>query len=253
MTQEKTKTRQETDTAAEGPLAPVAEAAGADEVPEAVEEPKGRRARAEPMRTCIVTREVLPRDRLLRFVLDPEGRVVFDIKAALPGRGAWVKPERAVLEEAIRRNLFARAFRRKVTVPPDLAGQVQAQLRQAMVQTLSLARKAGVATSGFDRVAAWIDKRCLKVLIEAREGARDGRRKLVARLKRAGIRAEIVDILSSDDLSLAFSRPNVIHAAMQGGGLSKTFLKLARKLAGLEGHSGEDRPARKHQGEQSGR
>ncbi len=245
--------QKKTQGSAERGIASAMETGGMDDVPAAVEEPKGRSTRAAPMRTCIVTREVLPRDRLLRFVLDMDGRVVFDIKATLPGRGAWVKPEAGVLEEAIRRNLFARAFRRNVSVPADLVDQVRAQLRRAMVQTLSLARKAGVATSGFDRVTALIDKRRVKVLIEAREGAPDGRRKLTARLKRAGIRAEIVDILSMDDLSLAFSRPNVIHAAMQGGGLSKTFLKLARKLAGLEQERGMDRSARKHQGEQSGR
>ena len=41
-------------------------------------------------RMCIVSRRPLPAERLLRFVADPAGRVVPDLKRRLPGRGAHV-------------------------------------------------------------------------------------------------------------------------------------------------------------------
>jgi hypothetical protein len=205
------------------------------EVPVAEED---RNPRRYPLRTCIVTREVLPRQRMLRFVLSPEGEVVFDPRAELPGRGAWLKPAPGIIEEALRRNAFARAFRQKVRVPPDLEARVRRQLEQQAVQLLSLARKAGEATSGFDRVAGWIDAGKVAVLVQAADGARDGRRKLAARLRREGRTAEIVDFLDSAQLGLAFGRPNVIHAALRHGGLARRFLALARMIAALSPESG---------------
>ena len=80
----------------------------------------GKRTDHVPERTCIATRETHPRAALLRFVLAPGGEVVFDLKGDLPGRGAWVKPARDALEEAIGRRAFSRAFRAQVTVPADL-------------------------------------------------------------------------------------------------------------------------------------
>jgi predicted RNA-binding protein YlxR (DUF448 family) len=194
---------------------------------------KGAGARPVPERTCIVTRETLPRGELLRFVRAPDGRVVFDIKGNLPGRGAWVKPERAVLEEAVRRNAFARAFRAQTIAPADLLEQTAHQLEAAALEALSLARKAGEAVSGFDKVAAMIGKGRAAVLIEASDGAADGRRKLVALANKAGGGIKIADSLSSEQLSLAFSRPNVIHAAMTHGGLADRFVKMASRAAAL--------------------
>ena len=47
--------------------------------------------RNEPTtRTCIVTREALPAERLIQFVAAPDGAVVPDLRRRLPGRGVWV-------------------------------------------------------------------------------------------------------------------------------------------------------------------
>ena len=53
-----------------------------------------------PLRTCILTRERRDRERLIRFVLSPEGEVVPDIAARLPGRGLWLTTSRRVVAEA---------------------------------------------------------------------------------------------------------------------------------------------------------
>src|SRR5882672_2626067 len=76
------------------------------------------------LRRCIVTREALEKDQLLRFVLGPEDVVFPDLNGKLPGRGAWVKSERAVLEQAVKKNAFAKAFQAPAKVPADLAERV---------------------------------------------------------------------------------------------------------------------------------
>lgn len=47
---------------------------------------------------------------MLRLVLI-EGRCVPDLRGTLPGRGAYVHPDIACLEQAVRRRAFNRAFR----------------------------------------------------------------------------------------------------------------------------------------------
>ena len=190
-------------------------------------------ARPAPERTCIVTRRARPRGELLRFVRDPQGRVVFDLKGDLPGRGAWVTPERAALEEAAGRNLFARAFKAQTAVDADLVGETVRQLEEAALSALSMARKAGETVSGFTKAASLLESGRAAVLISASDGAADGRRKLAGKLKKSGMDGEIVDSFTSAQLSLAFSRPNVIHAAMTRGGLADKFVKLARQAKAL--------------------
>src|SRR5690625_1837902 len=86
--------------------------------------------RHEPIRRCLASGERLPQDRLLRFVVGPENELVPDLAARLPGRGLWIRPERALLERAIARGLFARAARGPVKVPPDLVERLGAALRR---------------------------------------------------------------------------------------------------------------------------
>ena len=56
-----------------------------------------------PLRTCIVTGETAAPERMIRFVVGPEGDVVPDLARRLPGRGMWLRAERALLEQAVAR------------------------------------------------------------------------------------------------------------------------------------------------------
>ena len=57
---------------------------------------------------------------MIRFVVGPAGEAVPDIKRKLPGRGIWVTATRAAIEEAVKRNVFARGFKRDVRVAASL-------------------------------------------------------------------------------------------------------------------------------------
>jgi predicted RNA-binding protein YlxR (DUF448 family) len=77
-------------------------------------------ATAQPQRTCIGCRQTAARWELLRLVKDPEdaARVVVDPRRRLPGRGAWLHPDRTCLKQAVRRRAFQRAFRGAVDHRP---------------------------------------------------------------------------------------------------------------------------------------
>src|SRR6476659_10037483 len=62
-----------------------------------------------PMRTCIATGEEGTPERMIRFVVGPQGDVVPDLARRLPGRGMWVTAERKTPERAVEKNLFSKA------------------------------------------------------------------------------------------------------------------------------------------------
>ena len=122
--------------------------------------------------------------RLIRFVAGPDGAVTPDLARKLPGRGLWVAARREAVETAARKGLFARAAKAPLTATADLADQVERLLRARLLAGLGLARKAGDLTFGFEKVLAAISAGKAAWLIEAADGAGDGRRKLLAAARR---------------------------------------------------------------------
>jgi hypothetical protein len=184
-----------------------------------------------PLRTCAATRAARPVEELIRFVASSDGVVTPDLRARLPGRGVWVTAARAAVEQAVKRKAFARSLKRSVEAPATLAADVEALLERDALQALSLATKAGLLTTGFAKVEAAIAAGAPAALIEARDGAEDGRRKLAAALRRAGRESTpVVDLFDSGALAMASGRPHVIHAALAAGGAAENFLARCRRL-----------------------
>jgi hypothetical protein len=183
-------------------------------------------------RLCVVTRTVRPAADLIRFVVSPDGEAVPDLKAKLPGRGVWVTATQAVLGEAIKRNLFARGFKRNVRLAVDLVARTERLLEKAGLDALAMAGKAGFVVAGFGKVEAALAHDKVVALLRAAEAAADGVRKLDAARRRrleAGPIA-VIEVLTSAQLDLALGRSNVIHAALLAGAPSDTFLARLRRL-----------------------
>jgi hypothetical protein len=185
-------------------------------------------------RRCIVTGEVLPEIKLVRFVADPNGQIVPDIAASLPGRGIWVTATRDCVAHAAAKNLFAKAAKAQVTATADLADRVERLLVTRMQADLGLARRSGVLVLGFDNVLRALgDKMPPALLVEARDGAADGRRKLAGSAHARGLKIETIECLTSEELSLALGRENVIHAAIRPGRLAERLIFDAGRLGGF--------------------
>jgi predicted RNA-binding protein YlxR (DUF448 family) len=209
--------------------------------------------RHEPERTCIVTRAANSPAGLIRFVLGPDQQVVPDLRHKLPGRGVWVTARRDLVEEAVKRRLFSRAFKTEAKAPETLGADIETLLRQDLRQGLSLANKAGNVIAGFFKVESAITDKPIVALIHAAEAAEDGRRKLANQLrKRLGEAISsfpVIQELPIDELDLALGRSHVIHAALVAGAGSDGFLnrwhryRLYRGIdadqTGLENETGE--------------
>lgn len=59
-----------------------------------------------PMRTCVVTHEQFPKKELLRVVRDKEGNVTVDVTGKANGRGAYIKKDLEVLNQAIKTKIL---------------------------------------------------------------------------------------------------------------------------------------------------
>ena len=192
-----------------------------------------------PERTCIVTRRKGGKESLIRFVVGPDGAVVPDIRARLPGRGAWVWADAATLALAVKRKSFARAFKASVTVPDTLVGFTDDLLTSDALQALSFANKAGLVTCGTTKVEAAIGAKPLLGLVHATEAGQDGIRKLEAALRRRfgqdAANVGRVQIFASDQLDLALGRTHVIHAALGAGAVSAGFIARSKRLERFRG------------------
>ena len=133
-----------------------------------------------PLRTCIATGEQGAPERMIRFVVGPEGDVVPDLARRLPGRGLWVRAERLAVEHAVAKNLFAKAARASVRPAADLPERVERLLLERALSDLGRARRAGRAVAGFVKVEQMIGRHRAGLLVVADEADGDGLGKLEA-------------------------------------------------------------------------
>lgn len=187
-----------------------------------------------PERMCAVSRQSLDLNLLIRFVLSPDGAVVPDLERRLPGRGVWIGCDRRLVEKAVKANTFTKSLKTRAEASSDLAERVDGLMVKRLMGTLSLANKAGIALSGFEKVSTALDKGPVAVVLHGAEASPDGRSKIDRKFKAIqgsrGLTASIVDVLSIDQMSLAIGRRSVVHAALTPGGLSERFLEEAERL-----------------------
>lgn len=207
---------------------------------------KRRQEEGEQERTCALTRCAQDPSGLIRFVSAPDGTIVPDLRRKLPGRGVWITARFDSVAEAVRKNVFARSLKLAVKPDADLAARVDALLLDEVRQSLAMANKAGLVTTGAFQVEKQIARGNVVALVHASDGAPDGRRKMQQVLKRslgdqAGLVA-IVDFFDSNQLDLALGHTNVIHAALRRGAASDAFLARCRRLDLYRGQLAGQKP-----------
>jgi uncharacterized protein len=185
-------------------------------------------------RRCIVSGEVLPKEALLRFVIGPDGSVVPDLDAKLPGRGLWLRAERDIIRTACAKGAFSRAARCEARAPSDLAGDVERLLRRRCLELIGLARRSGVLVAGFEAVRAFLSEETAGAVLAASDGAADGRGKIRA----LAPDVPIVDQFDGQELGAALGRDHVVHAAVAKGRLAERIIREAARLSSVIGTTG---------------
>lgn len=184
-------------------------------------------------RRCAASGDVKPEAALIRIAIAPDGAAVPDLAADLPGRGVWVSADRASVEQAVKRDAFSRSAGEKVVAGPDLAGRIEALLAARALSLLGLARRSGELALGEAKVREAIRARRPAWLVEAADGAADGRGKVLALARAAWGEVPLAACFTAVELGAALGREATVHAALAPGGLAAKFgMELAR-LAGF--------------------
>lgn len=165
---------------------------------------------------------------MLRFAVAPDGRVVFDITATLPGRGLWLSARPDVLHQAVRRGAFARGAKAPVVVPPGLADEVRAALERRLTDLLGLARRSGAAISGFEKAREWLQAKRAGLVVQAADGSAEERARFVG-----GRDVPVAAVLSGVALGRIFGREHTVHVVIAPGRLARMIEIEARRLQGV--------------------
>ena len=171
--------------------------------------------------------------RLIRFVAAPDGGVAPDLARKLPGRGLWVAATREAVAQAVKRNAFARSAKAPLKPAADLPDRVERMLSERLLAGLGLARRAGQLVTGFEKVAQAASSGRAAIVIDASDGAADGRRKLLAAVRRSPRPPRVVAPFTSGELGLALGGENVIHTAFLAGRAAERWAEDAERLSGF--------------------
>jgi len=199
-------------------------------------------------RTCIVTRETGSPETLIRFVAAPDGRVVPDLKRQLPGRGCWIKAERALVDRAVAKKLFARALKTEAKADADLGGLVDRLLAADLIGMMNMARKAGQFVSGAMKVDAAVRSGAALAVFHAADAAADGVRKIDQARKAWKLGSELQEdipsfsLFTGKELDEVMGQNAFIHACALAGQAGEGVVKRATMLEKYRGvgQSGAD-------------
>ncbi|MEO1091657.1 MAG: DUF448 domain-containing protein [Pseudomonadota bacterium] len=184
-----------------------------------------------PRRRCVATRERRSRERMLRFVVGPEERLVFDADETLPGRGLWLSADGEVVKKAVAGRAFAKAARRRVVVDEALPRQIDEQLATRCLQWLGLARRAGLVTIGFDQVEVAAREGALALFVIASDAGHDGS----AKLMRYDLPTS--KLFHSVDVGRALGRTSAVYVGLRPGRLVSRLVRDVDRLGALRGHA----------------
>jgi predicted RNA-binding protein YlxR (DUF448 family) len=214
-----------------------------DDTPSAVIEDRAGAGHV-PERKCILTGAHGERASLIRLALGPDGAVWPDLAAKLPGRGAWLVADRAVVEAAMAKGklkgALARAFRQPVEVPADLPARIANGLERRALDRLGLEHRAGHLIFGADKLNDWARAGRVHLLLHAADAAEDGVSKLNQAFRAGEGQMEAVIRLPAgrDALSRALGRENMVHSGVTDGKAAARIATEVARWAAFLGTSG---------------
>ena len=76
-----------------------------------------------PMRSCVVTREKLPKQELLRIVKTTDGKILGDVSGKINGRGAYIKKDIEVLDKGIKSKILEKQL--ETTISDEVYDEIR--------------------------------------------------------------------------------------------------------------------------------
>lgn len=189
---------------------------------------KHPRSKQESERRCAVTGCTAASGLLLAFAASPSGKVVVDWKENLPvDKRVYLLAHASVLREAVEKQVFS-ALGEGVAADADVTGQVERQWKQRIFTLLSLCKRSGAMVMGFEKCKAALTSARAAALVQASDGAEDGRMKLAKLAFHHGV--FLWERLEKDALSQITGLANQTHIVLYFNGLTEKFIEEARNF-----------------------
>ena len=178
------------------------------------------------LRKCILSGEVKEKSDLLRFVAEG-AHLVPDFQKKLKGKGIYISNSKQMLQAAAEKHLFRKAAKRQLIEEDEIAEIVENLLKKRGLDYLNLARKAGVAISGFEKVCEKLKQNKVAFLMQAKDAGEDGKKKMAAILKNIPI---FDDLYTTEELDNALNRTNTVHIAFLKSDMAKAAYNELEKI-----------------------
>lgn len=174
--------------------------------------------RNKPQRSCLGCGSTQDKENLLRFVIGPDNTLIPDLKAKLPGRGAYTCTNRGCLALAVKKKRFNSSFKAPVAGvdPEQLSEKISTLVTEQIKGYLSLAAKAGKVFSGSDAVADGVRSGKAGIVFAATDLSDESRKKFRAMADTAGI--ELVELFGKDSLGMMIGKEYRGVVAVEPGG-----------------------------------
>ena len=169
-------------------------------------------------RTCLLTGTPLPKEKLIRFVIGPDGSLCPDVAEKLGGRGVWLTAEADVVAKALTSKIWHRGFKKTPTIAPNFVENLEHLLKDRCLHLLGLANRAGYVVFGFEKVKEALSNEDLIALVQATDGSPAEEERLYSLAKDL----PVVKVLSAEELGQILGRESCVHLALKKSKLSQT-------------------------------
>lgn len=213
-----------------------------------------RTSQAVAMRRCCVSGAQAERTVLLRLVATPEGVLVPDLAATLPGRGLWVKPDATLVTRGVQNGIFRRALAAAqrgttqdaaipaaapvvvpVVVPEIFVEAVRTALRRRVLEHIGLARRAGVACLGESGIrGALADETPLAALLQAHDSTPKARARIDTLVRAINPACLRITCFAAGELEAAAGRAPLVELALAVSPLARRIEQDLIRLGGFE-------------------
>jgi predicted RNA-binding protein YlxR (DUF448 family) len=154
---------------------------------------------------CLITGEALPQEKLYRFVLSEDNRLVFDPDFELEGKDFIISNDHNIVSQCFLGDLFSTIFEFRID-SEAIKQQVLRHFYNKLLTFIALAKKSGKLLQGRMQVEQYIKEKPIKnfVLIQAKDASEGEKFKLRD--------FDIIEIFTTEELSKVLGAEMVKYA-----------------------------------------
>jgi len=179
------------------------------------------------LRTCVGCGKSKSKDRLIRFIISPEGKIELDYRGTYPSRGAYLCPRRECFDAAEKKGRWQKSLDvSKALFEKERLFQTLLSVNKTRLQnTAGLAQKAGRLFSGADQVRECLDRGGVKLVIVSEDASVNTLDNFKYIADSLGV--EFIQALSMEDWGAALgSKPRATLAITDGSFARKIYHEI---------------------------